>query len=234
MEGPSVELEAMKQHYREQLVEHQDTARACSWKSEDVANRNFSAVAQVFLRNEEPFSVYEIGSGVGAMAEFLRAHVPLARYSGCDILPEMIERAKARDSTLDVEVRNVLTDPPTRQYDYVLISGLFNLRMENDPELWQRFVEQMLLAAFKIAKKGIASNFLTGHVEWTRELGYYQNPAKILDYAICNLSRFCDIRHSYYPWEFTLCVYREPVAIPFAPAFPWPPEQTNQPDGRAF
>ena len=220
----------MKEHYRALLVENHDTAKVCSWKSEEVADRNFAAVAQIFAHETEPFTVYDVGCGVAAMADFLRAHVPLARYSGCDILAEMIGRAKERDASLDVEQRDILIAPPARQFDYVVISGLFNLRMNNDPRAWQTFVDRMIQSAFAIAGKGLASNFLTGHVEWTREQGYYQDPSRMLDYAIRNVSRFCELRHAYYPWEFTLCVYRQPIPLAFGPPpAPWPPPNRRQP-----
>lgn len=224
MSESDVDLDPLKDHYRKQLAAHHDTARSVSWRNEDVSTRNFAAIAQVFAHETQPFTVYEIGCGVGAMADFLHRNVPLAQYSGCDIMPEMIERAKERNPKLPVELRDVLASPPPEQRDYVLISGLFNLRMTNEPQAWERFVEQMLVAAFAIARKGLASNFLTSHVEWTRQLGYYQDPAAVLDFAISKLSRFCELRHSYYPWEFALLVYRAPVDLPFGPpAVPWPP-----------
>ena len=229
-----VDLETVKDHYRALLAENRDTAKACSWKSEEVAARNLAAVAQVFAHETEPFTVYEVGCGVAAMADFLRAQVPLARYSGCDILAEMIERAKERDPGVDVEQRDILTSPPSSQYDYVIISGLFNLRMSNDDETWFTFVKSMLKSAFGIARKGLASNFLTSYVDFKRELGYYQDPGRVFDFAQRELSRFSEIRHSYYPWEFTLLVYGKPKPLPFAPppvAWPTPPQER---DGRRF
>jgi SAM-dependent methyltransferase len=231
-----VDLDPLKGHYRKQLAEHRDTARSVSWGTVDVANRNFAAIAQVFTHETKPFTVYEIGCGVGAMADFLSSNVPLAHYRGCDIMPEMIERAKERDPNLPVEVRDVLVSPPPEQYDYVLISGLFNLRMNNEPQAWERFVEAMLTAAYAIARKGLASNFLTSHVEWRRQLGYYQDPASVLDFAMRKLSRFCELRHAYYPWEFALLVYRKPLELALGPpAVPWPPASApDRPEDRAF
>ncbi|MGB6987163.1 MAG: class I SAM-dependent methyltransferase [Candidatus Aquilonibacter sp.] len=227
-------LEPLKDHFRRLLGEHEDPARACSWRDEDVARRNFASIAQVFAHETEPFTVYEIGCGVATLSEFLAEYFPLARYSGSDILSEMVERAKTRNPGVDVEQRDVIANPPSKQYDYVLISGVFNLRMSNDDASWFEFVKTMSRAAFGIAHRGYASNFLTSYVDWKRELGYYQDPSAIFDFAQRELSRFSEIRHSYYPWEFTLFVYRSPKALPFAPPpVSWPPE-TGEPDSRTF
>jgi len=225
------DLEPIKEHYRRQIAEHSDPARACSWRDEDVALRNFAAVSQVFAHETQPFSVYEVGCGFATLRDFLGEHFPLAAYRGSDLLPEMIERAKARDSAADVEQRDILVDPPAERFDYVLISGLFNLRMENEDAAWFGFVKKMLRSAFAFAEKGLASNFLTSYVDFKREYGYYQNPGAIFDFAQRELSRFSEIRHSYYPWEFTLFVYGKPKPLPFAPgpiAWPAPPQEPGK------
>jgi SAM-dependent methyltransferase len=227
-------LEPIKQHYRRQIEQYDDPARACSWRDADVARRNFAAVSQVFAHETSPFSVYEIGCGFATLGEFLAENYPLATYSGSDLLQEMIDRAKARNAGADVEQRDVLSNPPERRYDYVVISGLFNLRMSNDDESWFAFVRAMLKAAFGIAEKGIASNFLTTYVDFKRELGYHQDPGRVFDFAQRELSRFSEIRHSYYPWEFTLFVYGKPKPLPFAPPpVPWP-AQPQEPGDRKF
>ena len=226
-------LELIKDHYRRQIAEHGDPARACSWPNEETARRNFASVAQVFAHEAQPFSVYEIGCGFATLRDFLAEHFPLAAYSGSDILAEMIERAKARDPSLDVEQRDIFVDPPSRRFDYVVISGLFNLRMSNPEETWFAFVKAMLKSAYAIAGRGLASNFLTSYVDFKRELGYYQDPCSIFDFAQRELSRFSEIRHSYYPWEFTLFVYDKPKALPFAPPVAWP-APPQHPGDRTF
>jgi len=152
------DLEPLKEHFRRQIDQYDDPARACSWRDADVARRNFAAVSQLFAHETNPFSVYEVGCGFATLGEFLSEHYPLATYSGSDLLPEMIDRAKARNTAANVEQRDILVNPPVQQYDYVVISGLFNLRMSNDDESWFTFVKSMLRAAFGIAKKGRASS----------------------------------------------------------------------------
>jgi hypothetical protein len=92
----------------------------------------------------------------------------------------------------------------------------------------------MLAAAYGIAEKGLGANFLTSYVDWKRDWGYYQDPGAVFDFSQRELSRFSEIRHSYYPWEFTLLAYRRPKPLLFAPPFEWPPAAPSPGDGRAF
>ena len=203
------------EYYNALLDEHGFTAKAVAWRDEPFQRFRFASIAQVFEGERGPFTVYEVGCGLGHLRDFLREHVPNATYSGADINPKMIERALARDASLAVEHRDIVSDPPP-QTDYVVASGIFNLRMQHTDEDWETVVRSVLTSMFACAKRGIAANFLTSHVDWKREIAYHQDPARMLDFALTELSRFAEIRHAYYPWEFTLAVYREARPLPFA------------------
>jgi len=64
---------------------------------------------------------------------------------------------------------------------------------------------------------GVATIDELALLDWKREIAYHQDPARTLHFALTELSRFAEVRHAYYPWEFTLAVYREARALPFAP-----------------
>jgi trans-aconitate methyltransferase len=157
-----------------------------------------------------------VGCGLGHLHDFLAHHFPIASYRGGDINPKMIERALERDPTLQVEHRDIVTDPPPSA-DYAVASGIFNLRMQHSDEAWEEVVHSVLKAMYASATRGIAANFLTSHVDWKREIAYHQDPARMLQFALTELSRFAEIRHAYYPWEFTLIVYREARPLRLAP-----------------
>lgn len=233
-DNESSQTDALIEHYNALLAKYGTSIDALGWRNTDVQSRNFSAITQVFEHETQPFSVYEVGSGLGDFADFLGDRMPHAEYFGSDIVTEMITRSRERNPKLNVEVRDVIASPPA-DVDYVVESGIFNLCMSHSSEDWWQFVQRMLRAMFSFARKGIAANFLTSHVDWTRELGYYQDPARLFDFAVKELSRFAEIRHAYYPWEFTLLVYRTPQPLRYGPPpVQWPPESRERPDGRHF
>jgi SAM-dependent methyltransferase len=208
---------ALNEYYNELLDSHGFSAKAVSWRDEAFQQFRFASIAQAFDQERGPFTVYEVGCGLGHLRDFLREHFPNASYSGADINPKMVERALQRDSSLAVEHRDIVNDPPP-QADYVVASGIFNLRMQHTDEAWETIVRSVLKAMYATAKRGIAANFLSSHVDWKREIAYHQDPARTLQFALTELSRFAEVRHAYYPWEFTLAVYREARPLPFAPA----------------
>jgi SAM-dependent methyltransferase len=207
---------ALNEFYNALLDSHGFSAKAVSWRDEAFQQFRFASIAQAFDHERGPFTVYEVGCGLGHLRDFLRQHFPKASYSGADINPKMIERALQRDPTLAVEHRDIVNDPP-EPADYVVESGIFNLRMQHSDEAWEAVVRSVLKAMYATAKRGIAANFLTSHVDWKREIAYHQDPSRTLHFALTELSRFAEIRHAYYPWEFTLAVYRQARPLAFAP-----------------
>ncbi len=200
--------------YDRAISEHGTEVGAVGWRTRAAQRRNFAAIARAFAHETEPFTVHEVGCGFGDLADFLRAHFPLASYRGSDLNPQMIALARQRDPSLQVEHCNILERVP-EPADYVVESGIFNWRGGHTDAEWQQMVESVLLAMWGFARKGIAANFLTAHVEWRRDFAYHQDPAALLNFAHGKLERFVKLDHAYYPWEFTLTVYRAPAPLPF-------------------
>ncbi len=212
-------FEPLIEFFNRLLVSEGFSARAVAWRDEDFQRFRFASVAPVFEHERGGFSVYDVGCGLGHMYEFLAEHYPLASYTGCDINPRMVAGAKARNQALAtrVEQRDIVASPPSATADYVVASGSFNLRMTSSDADWWQIVRSVLRAMYAIARKGIAANFLTTLVDWQRPVAYHQDPARALEFAQAELSRYAEIRHSYYPWEFALLVYREAKPLRYAP-----------------
>jgi SAM-dependent methyltransferase len=204
--------DAMLAHYSGLLEEYGLESRSLDWPTVEVQERNFRAVAQAFAHERDEFSVYEIGCGLGDMATFLQRHYPRARYAGCDINENLVRRALLAHPGLEVEVRDILESPPCES-DYVVASGIFNLHMSVPEAQWQEFIFAMLRVMFGSARRGVAANFHTSYVDWRKTNDYYQDPCAAFDFAKRELSRFVELRHAYYPWEFAMIVYREAMPL---------------------
>lgn len=192
------------------VSEHGDGPKAVGWKDPVSQERGFAAVSEAFCWEKTPFEVYDVGCGLGAMQDFLTSHVPLARYSGCDINAEMIERAHAQNAKLDVELRDIISNPPPRRYDYVVACGIFNIKMDLNDRTQGAIVRDVLTAMYAVADRAVAATFLTTWVDYRLPIAYHQDPAWLLQWAQATLSPLAELRHGYYPWEFTLHVRRTP------------------------
>ena len=150
-------------------------------------------------------SVCDLGCGFGDLLHYLSERFSNVSYTGIDISPKIILEAKKRFSNGRFEIRDILTDPSEDLFDYVLSSGALTFKGENH----EAFVEEMMIAMMKMAKKGVAVNFLSSYVDYEMEKNFHFAPEKAFSMGR-KLTRYVSIRHDYPLYEFTLYLYKEP------------------------
>lgn len=158
----------LTQLYRRSLDLHGPTARGQRWASEESQRERFRLLAGILPapdaadRNtdcERSASIADVGCGVGDFLAFLRdGGWRDGRYDGFDIVPEMIDaaRRKQRGRGGRFAVRDVLVEGFPRRYDYVVASGIFNLRVEGH----ERFLRSTVEAMYAACRRGVAFNVL--------------------------------------------------------------------------
>jgi SAM-dependent methyltransferase len=186
-----------------------DDIQAVGWKRRETRDLNFYAASELFSHEEGPFSLYEVGCGLGAYAEYLQKRHPQVKYAGCDIVEASIRKAKQRDSRLNVELRDIRVSPPAKT-DYSVAIGTFHLNHGLSESDWMAFTTSVLRAMYGFSTRGIAATFLSSKVDFQKPFGYYADPVEMLRFAQLELSRTSEIRHGWYPFGFTLLVYRTP------------------------
>jgi len=107
-------------------------------------------------------SVLDVGTGFGDFLDYAQEYaLKIGLYVGVDIIPAIIEVAERKHPYDRFEVRDVTKVPfGDNAFDFVIGSGLFAL----EDEQWTQSVVGMLNAMYKMAKKGIAVNFLKGNI----------------------------------------------------------------------
>lgn len=202
-------LEAVAGFFGPLAANTSDEVAAVGWTRPQTPQRLFAAASELFAHEREPFTVYDVGCGLGAFADFLETRFPLAAYSGCDLTAATIERAKRRRPDLAVEIRDIVTDPPEPR-DYLVAIGAFNHHHDLDPAMWWEVIKGVIRAMMAAARKGIAVTFLSSRVDFEGPNGRYQDPLAVLQFALDELARTSEIRHGWYPFEFSLLAYHQP------------------------
>jgi len=120
----------------------------------------------------------------------------------------MIEAARLRNPELSFECLDILQVERPEEWDVVLCSGLFNVKLETSDHEWQEFIHATLHRLYGMCRRGIAFNLMTDQVDYREPPLHYANPAEILEFCRRELGRQVVIRHDYPLYEFTTYVYR--------------------------
>ena len=161
-------------YYLRRLSQSEETHEVLGWESPEAQEARFSVLLE--LLPEDPFSLLDVGAGLGDLFAFLdRSHVP-ARYTGVDILPEMVDRARNRFPRGRFECIDVLSDESWEErFDVVFASGIFNLKMQDN----MRFVRRASQRFAGLSTGLCVVNFLSESSEDKEEAYFYYSPAGV-------------------------------------------------------
>ncbi|HZI14225.1 MAG TPA: class I SAM-dependent methyltransferase [Myxococcus sp.] len=192
------------------LEQYGDDPRSLSHRDQATQYERFHRLARVFEGETGPFTVHEVGCGMGHFGEFLQQHHPRALYSGSDVHPAFPEACARKFPQGRFHTRDIVAVLPEERYDYLTLSGTFNVRLSATPEAWRGFVQGMLGAMYALCTRGFAVNFLTTYHDpgYTRAELHYQPPGELLDFVVGKLSRFWELDAGGPLYEYTLRVYR--------------------------
>lgn len=128
------------------------------WESKEAQELRFKALIEHF--NMESSILLDVGCGLGSLAEYIDNQNINLYYIGIDIMPEMIERAKAKTfkninpqfMTLDFFGNSNIE----KEFDYIYSSGIFNLNLGNN----DKFLKDAIKLFLSAARKGVCFNLL--------------------------------------------------------------------------
>jgi hypothetical protein len=192
------------------IATHGDDPRALAHRDQATQYERFRRLAKVFDGATSAFTVHEVGCGMGHFGEYLRAHHPVAEYSGSDIHPAFTEACRQKFPGARFETRDIEGGAADSRADYVTLSGTFNPRLSASEDAWRSFVQDTLRAMYAMCTRGIAVNFLTSFSDPERMDAqlHYQSPSVLLEFVTSELSRFWSLDAGGPLYEFTLCVHR--------------------------
>ena len=197
----------VRAYFEGRLNEHGATPRGVDWNSEGAQETRFAQLLKVCSR-EQPFSLLDYGSGYGALADYLlRQGYPLESYQGFDFLESMA--VKGRELHPDMpQVRFTSDADSLLPADFVIASGIFNIRLESSYEDWTRYVVSELHKINQLSRRGFAFNLLTSYsdAQYMRPHLYYADPGYLFDYCKRNFSRNVALLHDYDLYDFTMIV----------------------------
>lgn len=196
-------------HYESLLEQHGAVPPGVGWNSDAAQSERFSQLCEILPRDDTPVSILDFGCGFGSLASFLAARRRNFTYIGYDASANMIARAVEREHDPRVRFESEWQRVPA--CDYVIASGIFNVRGDWSDERWRAYIEETLRVIHEHARSGWSANFLTSYSDRERmrpEL-YYADPLVLFDWCKRNLSRFVALHHDYPLFDFTILVRKD-------------------------
>jgi len=193
-------------YYEEKLKKYGPTFQSVDWNSKESQELRFDQLIKVIDKSDDNFSILDYGCGYGALYLYLKSKFPKFYYYGYDASDAMIEKAISLNSNTQC---NWFSDPINLiKTDYVVASGLFNVKQSYHHDEWNEYAIDTLLSLNTLAVKGFAFNLLTKYSEKVRMKNnlFYADPLFFFDYCKKNFSRNIALLHDYSLYEFTILV----------------------------
>jgi SAM-dependent methyltransferase len=198
---------AVSAYYTEKITTHGETSLGVDWNSTESQELRFKQLLSLFDLSQS-FSINDLGCGYGALLPYIRNIQPNFSYTGYDIAPAMIQKAKSLFANMP-NVQFICSDEMAMA-DYTIASGILNVKLEQPEALWKDYTLSVINNMVQASQKGIALNMLTSYSDppFQKDYLYYADPNFYFDYAKTHFSRHVSLLHHYNLYEFTLVILK--------------------------
>jgi SAM-dependent methyltransferase len=202
-------LASVEAYYTGKLRAHGATPQGVDWNSAESQALRFDELLRV-CPPAGAFSLLDYGCGYGALLAHLRARGAPGPYLGFDISEPMVAEAR-RQHARDTAARFTAEASVLAPADYVVASGIFNVRLAHAESEWERYVLRTLARLDGLARRGFAFNALSVYSDPGRRRPdlHYADPRALFDHCKRAFSPRVALLHDYPLWEFTILVRKD-------------------------
>jgi SAM-dependent methyltransferase len=199
-------IKTIEEYYKARLKQFGPVPQGVDWNGNESQTLRFEQLTKIIHANNDHFSLLDYGCGYGALLDYLAEHKINVQYSGYDISPDMILAAELKHPKAGVTWTSRAADLIT--YDYVIASGIFNVKEGLGDAAWELYIKETLTQINDLSKKGFAFNILTEYSDPAKKKAhlYYGSPAKLFDYCKTMFAKSVALLHDYPLYEFTILV----------------------------
>ena len=194
--------------YREKLETRETNAEKVGWKNQSAQLIRFEQLYKLIDGHRE-FSVSDVGCGLADYFDFLSQKKLAFEYYGYDVVPDMIQAAQRRlDGRSNAHLLLVQDASEIRPSDFVIASGIFNIRFTSTDQAWKEYITSTLSSISKKSRLGFAFNMLSLYSDehMRKEELFYGDPLYFFDYCKRNFSVNVSLLHDYGQYDFTIIV----------------------------
>lgn len=209
----------LQRHYERCLLEAGVTPQGVDWPDGRGLEARFSAQLEVlrgFPVGRRP-TLLDLGCGPGLLVDYMAAsdRENVVTYRGIDLSELMVASARERWPDLDFTARDIVADPlPPKSVDVVVMNGVLTERRGIPRPRMVKLAEDIVRAAFLVARHGISFNAMSVHVDWQRDDLFHWGFDEIASFLKRDVTRHFAFRSDYGLYEFTAFAWVQPQLPP--------------------
>lgn len=187
--------------FERNLLLHGDRPEAVRWTCQGQ-RRHYEALLDI--GDLQGKKILDFGCGKGDLYHFISQQGISADYSGYDINEKMISLAQRKFPQARFRVFDIDREMIDEDFDYILLCGVFNLKVAGLDEMIQRTLRLL----FQHCRIGLAFNALSANDPKKDFELHYVSPEEIVRFAVGYLSPHVILRDDRIFHDFMLYVYR--------------------------
>ena len=177
--------------YNKRFSQHQNTPKGVFWNSKLSQDLRLNIILDKIIDNSksDTFTMADIGCGYGRCFEIIKERnlQDKIKYSGFDINNNFISFCK---NNIKLKQANFYIDiSPSQQFDYVVMSGTYNLSPTNKLKLWESYITKNLKSNWKTVDKAMIFNCLIDKKRNIKNKLYYTEISWIKKFCEENLNK---------------------------------------------
>ena len=193
--------ETLIDHFNRQIDTYGPSIDALQWYSSFTQQERYKVICNEIL--DEECSLLDLGCGCGDLYDYIKTNNYSINYTGIDLSAKMITSAQRAYPSGTFTCLDLETICINNKYDYIVASGVFNLKLEDHHDYMINTLKIML----ENARKKVIVKFLSHKVsKWSKSnMFVYTNPEIIV-------SKFKNTQYKiinkYLPNDITLVLYK--------------------------
>ena len=203
-------------YYRERRDAADPSVRV-GWRDRQAQHQRFAQLIKIIRhRADEPFSIADIGCGLGDFAHFLNiSGYSKVEYYGFDQNEEIVAEAlEANRTAHGISFASVRDLKSVGRFDYAVASGIFSGKFDTPEASWIPHVVSVLEDIDRLTRCGFAFNMLTVYSDAEKMLPdlFYGDPRFFFDLCVQRFARNVAVLQDYDEYDFTVLVRKSSEA----------------------
>lgn len=188
-------------NYSDRVATSGDTPEGVQSSAEGSRARQMRLLEIGDLSNKR---ILDVGCGLGHLYPLIRERFGEVDYTGVDIVEASLVIARKKYPEARYVCRDLICDPLEETFDYVLLCGLFNNRLEGVSD----FLSDLVSVCYGLTEIGLGFNFISTHSNFFNDEMMYHDPAEIFQWAVKTLTPKIVLHHHYFRTDTVLFLYR--------------------------